>query len=58
MKNKTYIWNRIVQKTLEIAYIAVLCIFMVLFSVLLIFICMIYSLADCTVRSLEKDGCL
>ena len=24
MKNKTYIWNRIAQKTLEIAYIAAL----------------------------------
>ena len=58
MKNKTYIWNRIAQKTLEIAYIAALCVFMVLFSMLLIVICIVYSLSDCTVRKLEKDGCL
>ena len=56
MKNKTYIWNRIAQKTLEIAYIAALCVFMVLFSMLLIVICIVYSLSDCTVRKLEKDG--
>ena len=49
MKNKTYIWNRIAQKTLEIAYIAALCV---------IVICIVYSLSDCTVRKLEKDGCL
>lgn len=41
MKNKTYIWNRIAQKTLEIAYIAALCVFMVLFSMLLIVICIV-----------------
>ena len=58
MRNKTYIWNKIVQKALEIAYIAALCVFMVLFFMLLIIICIIYSLADCTVRRLEKDGCL
>lgn len=58
MKNKTYIWNRIVLKVLEIAYMAALCVFMVLFSMPLIIICIIYSLADCTVRRLEKDGCL
>lgn len=58
MKNKTYIWNRIVLKVLEIAYIAALCVFMVLFSMMFIIICIIYSLADCTVRRLEKDGCL
>lgn len=58
MKNKTYIWDRFVQKALEIAYIAALCVFMVLFFMLLIIICIIYSLADCTVRRLEKDGCL
>lgn len=50
--------NRIAQKTLEIAYIAALCVFMVLFSMLLIVICIVYSLSDCTVRKLEKDGCL
>ena len=58
MKNKTYIWNRIAQKTLEIAYIAALCVFMVLVSMLRIVICIVYSLSDCTVRKLEKDGCL
>lgn len=31
MRNKTYIWDRFVQKALEIAYIAALCVFMVLF---------------------------
>ena len=49
MKNKTYIWNRIAQKTLEIAYIAALCVFMVLFSMLLIVICIVYSLALYTI---------
>lgn len=37
---------------------AALCVFMVLFSMLLIVICIVYSLSDCTVRKLEKDGCL
>lgn len=51
MKNKTYIWNRIAQKTLEIAYIAALCVFMVLFSMLLIVICIVIH---CRIVPLES----
>lgn len=56
MRDKTCIWNRIVQKSLEIVYIAALCIFTVLFSMLFIIVCIIYSLADYAVRKLEKGG--
>lgn len=58
MGNRDCLYGAVVQRGKEIVTVVALCVFMALLCLLFIAIGIVWSLADCTVRKLEKGGCL
>ncbi len=58
MKDKTCILERTIQRVKKMAGMVILCVFIILLSMLCAAIGIVWLLADCTVRELEKVGCL
>lgn len=48
--------KKVIQKGLKIVRLSVLCMFTFLFCIVFVVAGMVYSLADCAVRKLEKGG--
>lgn len=47
-----------IQRVKEMAGIGILCVFIILLGMLFVIVGIVWFLADCTVRKLEKVGCL
>ena len=58
MENKSYICSTLIRRGKEIGMIDALYVFMVLLGLLFLGVGIVWELADCIVRKLEKDGCL
>lgn len=60
MKDKTCICilGETIQRVKEIAGTIILCAFIILLCILFAAIGIVWLLADCTIRKLEKGGCL
>ncbi len=60
MKDKTCIciWGGTIQRVKEVAGIVILCVFMILLCMLFAAVGIVWFFADCTVRELERVGCL
>lgn len=60
MRDKTSIcaFGGIIQRVKEMAGMGILCVFIILLGMLFVIVGIVWFLADCTVRKLEKVGCL
>lgn len=60
MEKKTGIrnWGEAIQRGKEIAGMVILCAFIILLCMLFAAVGIVWLLADCTIRELEKGGCL
>lgn len=60
MKNKTdiCIWGETIQRIKKMAGVVILFVFIILLCMLFAAIGIVWLFADCTVRKLEKVGCL
>ena len=58
MKDKTCILEGTIQRVKKMAGMVILCVFIILLCMLFAAIGIVRLLADCTVRGLEKIGCL
>lgn len=57
-KNCICILGGTIQRVKEIAGMVILCAFIILLCMLFVAIGIVWLLADCTIRKLEKGGCL
>lgn len=58
MKDKTCILEGTIQRVKEMAGMVIMFVFVILLCILCAVIGIVWLLADCTVRGLEKVGCL
>ena len=58
MKDKTCILGGTIQRVKEMAGIVILCAFIILLCMMFVAIGIVWLFADCTIRELEKVGCL
>lgn len=58
MEIKSCFCGTLIRRGKKIGMIAALCVFMVLLCFLFLGVGIVWELADCIVRKLEKDGCL
>lgn len=58
MEKKNCLYDVVIRRGKEIVTVAVLCVFIALLCLLFIAVDIVWSLADCTIRKLEKGGCL
>lgn len=60
MKDKTCICilGGTIQRVKEMAGMVILCVYIILLCMLFVAIGIVWLFADCTIRELEKDGCL
>lgn len=56
MENKDCLYGVVIRRGKEIVTVAVLCFFMALLCLLFIAVGIVWSLADCTIRKLEKGA--
>ena len=58
MKDKTCILGGTIQRVKEMTGIVILCAFIILLCMMFVAIGIVWLFADCTIRELEKVGCL